>query len=93
MWREQAIEREIGSMISIFACCHGAKLCAHAARDFRSQQNGAVTRMWRSCRIQPSQKERAIGAVCCKKEGMLLQPLWWCCVDCMVHHERDMREE
>ena len=37
MWREQAIEREIGSMISIFACCHGAKLCAHAARDFRSQ--------------------------------------------------------
>jgi len=25
-------------MISIVACCHGAKLCAHAARDFRSQQ-------------------------------------------------------
>jgi len=22
-----------------------------------------------------------------------LQPLWWCCVDCMIHHERDMREE
>jgi len=32
-------------VISIVACCHGAKLCAHAARDFRSQQNGAVTRM------------------------------------------------
>ena len=26
-------------MISIVACCHGAKLCAHAARDFRSQHN------------------------------------------------------
>jgi len=25
-------------MISIVACCHSAKLCAHAARDFRSQQ-------------------------------------------------------
>ena len=25
-------------MISVVACCHGAKLCAHAARDFRSQQ-------------------------------------------------------
>jgi len=25
-------------MISIVACCHGAKLCAHAARDFRSQR-------------------------------------------------------
>jgi len=25
-------------MISIVACCHSAKLCAYAARDFRSQQ-------------------------------------------------------
>ena len=23
----------------------------------------------------------------------LLQPLPWCCVDCMIHHERDVREE
>ena len=66
---------------------------AHAARNFRSQQNGAVTRMWRSCRVQPSHKERAIGVVRCKKDGMLLQPLRWCCVDCVIHHERDVREE
>jgi len=39
MQREQAIVREIASMISIVACCHGAKICAHAARDFRSQQH------------------------------------------------------
>jgi len=26
-------------VISIVACCHSAKLCAHAARDFLSQQN------------------------------------------------------
>ena len=19
--------------------------------------------------------------------------LWWCCVKCVIHHERDMREE
>jgi len=25
------------TVISIVACCHGAKLCTHAARDFRSQ--------------------------------------------------------
>jgi len=25
-------------MISIVACCHGAKLCARAVRHFRSQQ-------------------------------------------------------
>ena len=23
----------------------------------------------------------------------VLQPLRWCCVDCMIHHERDVREE
>jgi len=23
----------------------------------------------------------------------LLQPLWWCCVDCVIHPERDVREE
>ena len=23
----------------------------------------------------------------------LLQPLWWCCVECVIHHERDVREE
>jgi len=32
------------------------KPCARAARAFRSQQNGAVTRMWRSCQMQPLQK-------------------------------------
>jgi len=26
-------------------------------------------------------------------EGMLLQPLRWRCVDCVIHHERDVREE
>jgi len=24
---------------------------------------------------------------------LLLQPLRWCCVDCVIHHERDVREE
>jgi len=86
MWREQAIIEWSRQVISIVACCHGAKLCAHATRDFRSQQNGAVTRMWKSCGVQPSPKERAICAVRCKKEGMLLQPLRWFCVDCVIHH-------
>jgi len=29
----------------------------------------------------------------CPQRGLLLQPLRWCCVDCMLHHERDVREE
>ena len=37
MWREQAIIEWSRRVISIVACCHGAKLCAYAARDFRSQ--------------------------------------------------------
>ena len=56
-------------------------------------KNGAVTMMWRSNGVQPPHKERAIGAVCCKKEGMLLQSLRWCCVDCVIHHERGVHEE
>jgi len=24
---------------------------------------------------------------------VLLQPLQWCCVDCVIHHEQDVREE
>jgi len=43
--------------------------------------------------VQPSQKERVIGAVRCKKGGMLLQPLGRHCVECAIHHERDVREE
>ena len=93
MWPEQAIIEWSRRVISIVACCRGAKLCAHAAQDFQLQQNGAVTRMWRSCQGQPSHKERAIGVVRCEKEGMLLQLLRWCCVDCVIHHERDVREE
>jgi len=81
MWREQAMVEWSRRVISIVACYHGANLCAHAARDFRSQQNGAVTRMWRSCAVQPSYKERVIGAVRCIKEEILLQPLRWCCID------------
>ena len=34
-------------MISTVACCHGAKLCAHAARDFRSQQS--LVKSQRNC--------------------------------------------
>jgi len=38
MWRKQAIIKWSHQVISIVACCHSAKLFAHAARDFRSQQ-------------------------------------------------------
>jgi len=40
-----------------------------------------------------SHKERAIAVVRCKKEVMLLHSLRWRCVDCVIHHERDVREE
>jgi len=59
----------------------------------KTQQNNAVTTMWRSCGVQPSHKERAIGMVRCKKEEMLLQPPRWCCVDCVIHHKRYVRDE
>jgi len=36
-WREQAILQWSRRVISIVGCCHSVKLCAHAARTFRSQ--------------------------------------------------------
>ena len=64
MWREQAI---IEWSLLLLAATVRSFTHMHAIWDFRSQQNGAVTRMWRSCGVQPSHKERAIGAVRCKK--------------------------
>ena len=93
MWREQAIIERSRRVNSIVASCHSAKLCGHAARAFWSQQSGAVTRVWRSCRVKPSQKERSIGAVRCKKVGILLQPLLWRCAEGVVHHEQNVRVE
>jgi len=43
--------------------------------------------------VKPSQKEHAIDAVRCKKEGMLLRPLGCCCAECAVHHEWNVREK
>jgi len=93
MCRKQA-EIEWGRRgISIVACCHNVKLCILAAWAFQSQQSGALTRMWRWCQVQPSQKECAIGAVHYKKEGTLLQPLSWCCVECAIHHKWGVRKQ
>jgi len=78
-------------LISIVASFHGMKLCTLAARAFRSQQNGSVTRMCRRCQMRPSRKERAIGAFPCKKEGMLLRQLGRRSAACAVHHEQDVR--
>jgi len=31
--------------------------------------------------------------LCANCHLILLQPLWWYCVDCVIHHKRDVREE
>jgi len=37
-WREQAVMEWSRRVASVVACCHSVKLCALAARAFRSQQ-------------------------------------------------------
>ena len=69
------------------------KLCTLAARPFQLHLNGALIRMQKWCQVQASQNERAIGAVHCKKEGMLLQPFGWRCIESVIHHKRDQRKE
>ena len=81
MWREQAEIRWARRGIFIVAWCHSVKLCALAAQPVWSQQTGALIRMWRWCQAH-SQTDRAMGAVHCKNEGMLLQPLIWRCIEC-----------
>jgi len=43
--------------------------------------------------VQPSQKEHATGAVHCKKDGKLLQPLSVQGVECTMNHERHVQQE
>jgi len=95
MWRDQAEIRWARSGIFIVALCHSVKLCAVADRPFQSQQSGTLTRMWKWCQVQPSQKDHVIDAVHYKNEGMLLQPLGWRCIESAVFacpiHENDQR--
>ena len=70
-------------VISIVACCHSVKLCALAAQAFRSQQNGAVTRMWRSCQVQLSQLKNVwlVRFVVKRRDVVATSPLalrWMC---------------
>ena len=72
-------------------CCllpQCAALRIYAARDFRSQQNGACAEF-----SLHTKNVRSVQFVVKRKGCMLLQPLRWCCVDCVIHHERDVREE
>ena len=46
MWREQATIEWLWRMISIVACCHSVKICAHAARAFRSQHHKFITKSY-----------------------------------------------
>ena len=57
-WREQAIIEWSRRVISIVACCRSAKLCAHAARDFRSQHN--QSRLWSRLHTTLAQVTRII---------------------------------
>ena len=81
-------------MLSIVACCHGVKICVHICLS-----GLLITTKWccdQDVKFVPGAdftKERAISAVRCEKEGMLLQPLLWRYVECAIHHERDVREE
>jgi len=43
--------------------------------------------------VQPLQKEHVIGAVCYRKEGVLLQPLGRHGVECAIHQKQDVGKE
>jgi len=75
VWHEQTEIRWSRRGIFTVAWCDSVKLCALAARRFQTQQSGASTRICRWCQVQPSQKERAIGAVHCKRRDVVATSL------------------
>jgi len=61
---------------------------------------GSATYVWRAIAPLPPWIITGFHASCDITESLillcgmpLLQPLRWCCVDCVIHHERDVREE
>ena len=75
-------------------------LFAATVRSFAHMPLGISDRnkmvLWPGCEGRAEFSLHTKSVICvvrCKKEGMLLQPLRWCCIDCVIHHERDVREE
>jgi len=92
-WHEQAIIEWSRCVNSIVACCHSAKLCAHAARAFRSQQNGAVTRMQGRVGFSLHTKNVRSMRFVVKRRGSCYNHSAGVALKCAVHHERDVGEE
>ena len=45
-------------------------------------------------RMRRTTTDQDLSLVFCQmKTTVVLQPLRWCCVKCVIHHERDVREE
>ena len=91
MWREQAIIEWSWHVNSIVACCHGAKLCTHAARDFRSQQkklpkiihtiNNLFIHCLRFVSLGHKVFTKLIFGLCSKKIGNHCLKRCWCCIN------------
>jgi len=66
-------EERLRRMVSIVACCHSAKLCAHAARDFRSQQYH---------RSKSSHCAKKLGECCaiCLGRSLSFHQAYFCCM-------------
>jgi len=53
-------EERLRRVISVVACCRGAKLCAHAARDFRSQKYTCPANDTRTSLQMPTVERRVV---------------------------------
>ena len=69
MWCEQAEIKWSRRGIFMVARCNSGKLCALTARPFQSQQSDALTRMWRWCQVQHSQKKMCNRCGSLQKQG------------------------
>ena len=96
MWRYQpeGSAAKCSSTVALYKVCktNCTRLTEPEAERCKAS-NGEDMTNW--LRLESSNKlSKGIWRVVhAKIAKVLLQPLRWCCVDCVIHHERDVREE
>ena len=73
-------------LVSLCLCLNHKELNKKVIHDLSAGQS------WKS-QMRLGSRENNLWFYLLVASLVVLQPLRWCCVDCVIHHERDVREE
>ena len=83
MWRKQAITEWLWHVNFVVACCHSAKL-SHMPLGISDRNKWCCDQNVKVVPGSAFTQRTCDRCVRCKKEGMFLKPLRWCCVKCVI---------